>query len=161
MESIAQSAVAGLIAALTATVILGLARFGREWLAKRRDVKYIRDLLIQGRKRVLEAKDTFHKGMNATSSGDVLRAAQYNNMIKRLGIVLEQWTVALTHDHRKEILDALDWYHTDSLQAIIKEGQVVYVEVLDGRWPTIEMSLDTAKEKFDKLQSISWLKLRP
>ena len=43
MEPIAQSAVAGLIAALTATAILGIARYIRQRLAKRRDVKYIRD----------------------------------------------------------------------------------------------------------------------
>ena len=61
MDSIAQSAVAGLIAALVATAILGLARYLRQELAKRRDVRYIRGLLIEGRKRVLESKDTFKR----------------------------------------------------------------------------------------------------
>ena len=49
---------------------------------------------------MLEAGDTFHKGMNATSSGDALRAAQYNNMVKRLGIALEKWMADLSHDQR-------------------------------------------------------------
>ena len=120
MESIAQSAVAGLIAALTATAILGSAKCVRQWSAKRQDVRYLRNLLTEGRKRVLEAGDTFHKGMNATSSGDALRAAQYNNMVKRLGIALEKWMADLSHDQRKDIFDALDWYHTDSLQAVKK-----------------------------------------
>ena len=123
MESIAQSAVAGLIAALTATAILGFAKCVRQWSAKRQDVRYLRNLLTEGRKRVLEAGDTFHKGMNATSSGDALRAAQYNNMVKRLGIALEKWMVDLSHDQRKDIFDALDWYHTDSLQAVKKDGK--------------------------------------
>ena len=161
MESIAQSAVAGLIAALTATAILGFAKCVRQWSAKRQDVRYLRNLLTEGRKRVLEAGDTFHKGMNATSSGDALRAAQYNNMVKRLGIALEKWMVDLSHDQRKDIFDALDWYHTDSLQAVKKDGKAVFIDIPDGRWPTTELSLEVANEKFEKLQSIMWLKLGP
>ena len=161
MESIAQSAVAGLIAALTATAILGFAKCVRQWSAKRQDVRYLRNLLTEGRKRVLEAGDTFHKGMNATSSGDALRAAQYNNMVKRLGIALEKWMVDLSHDQRKDIFDALDWYHTDSLQAVKKDGKAVFIDIPDGRWPTTEMSLEVTNEKFEKLQSIMWLKLGP
>ena len=161
MESIAQSAVAGLIAALTATAILGSAKCVRQWSAKRQDVRYLRNLLTEGRKRVLEAGDTFHKGMNATSSGDALRAAQYNNMVKRLGIALEKWMADLSHDQRKDIFDALDWYHTDSLQAVKKDGKAVFIDIPDGRWPTTEMSLEVANEKFEKLQSIMWLKLGP
>ena len=52
MESIVQSAAAGLIAALMATVILGFARLVRQWSARRQDVRYIRKLLMDGRKRV-------------------------------------------------------------------------------------------------------------
>ena len=110
---------------------------------------------------MLEAGDTFHKGMNATSSGDALRAAQYNNMVKRLGIALEKWMADLSHDQRKDIFDALDWYHTDSLQAVKKDGKAVFIDIPDGRWPTTEMSLEVANEKFEKLQSIMWLKLEP
>ena len=148
MESIAQSAVAGLIAAMTATAILGFAKCVRQWSAKRQDVRYLRNLLTEGRKRVLEAGDTFHKGMNATSSGDALRAAQYNNMVKLLSITLEKWMVNLSHDQRKDVFDALDWYHTDSLQAVKEDGKAVFVEIPDGRWPTTEMPLERAKENF-------------
>ena len=108
----------------------------------------------------MEAEDTFHKGMDATSSADALRAAQYNNMIKRLGVALEKWTVDLSHDQRKDIFDALDWYHTDSLQAIKKGGKAVFIEIPDGRWATTELPMEAAKEKFEKLQSIKWLKLK-
>ena len=142
VESIAQSAVAGLIAALTATAILGFAKCVHQWSAKRQDVRYLRYLLTKGRKRVLEAGDTFYTGMNTTLSGDALRAAQYNNMVKRLGIALEKWMMNLSHDQRKDVFDSLDWYHTDSLQAVKKDGKAVFVEIPDGRWPTTEMPLE-------------------
>ena len=112
MDAIAQGAVAGLIAALAATAILGVTNIVRQRVAKNRDVKHLRDIVIEGRERVMMAEDTFHKGMDATSSADAIRAAQYNNMIKRLDIALEKWTVNLSHDQRKDILEALDWYHT-------------------------------------------------
>ena len=159
MESMAQSAVAGLIAALTATALLGLARLVRQWWARCQDARYIRKLLMEGMKRVMEAEDTFHQGMNATSSGDALRAAQYNNMTKRLGIALKLWAVNLSYNQRMAIFDALDWYHTDSLHAVKKDGQAVFVDVRHGRWPTKEMTLQAAKEKFKKLEGIKWLNL--
>ena len=159
MDSIAESAIAGLIAALVATTILGLAKYIRQWLAKRQDVHYIRGLLVQGRGRVLTAKDTFHKGMKAVMPADVLRAAQYNNMITEVGVALERWTVNLSHGQRKEVYDALDWYHTDGLYATRRDGAVVFKDIPEGRWPTVEMSMEAAREKFDKLQSIEWLKL--
>ena len=108
----------------------------------------------------MEAKDTRHQGMDATSSADTLRAAQYTNMIKKLGVALEKWMVDLSHDQRKDIFDALNWYHTDSLPAIKKDGKAVFVELPDGKWPTTEMRIEAAKEKFEKLQSIKWLKLK-
>ena len=159
MESIAQSAVAGLIAALAATAFLGLARLVRQWSARRQDARYIRKLLIEGRKRVMEAKDTFHIGMNATSSGDALRAAQYNNMIKQVRVALRLWVVNLSHDQRMDILDALDWHHTDSLHAVKKDGKAVFVDIPHGRWPTAEMTLQAAEGKFTKLEDIKWLSL--
>ena len=82
-------------------------------------------------------------------------------MVKRLGIALEKWMMNLSHDQRKDVFDSLDWYHTDSLQAVKKDGKAVFVEIPDGRWPTTEMPLEIAKEKFEKLQSIKWLKLNP
>ena len=88
----AQSAVAGVVAALVATSLLECARTCRRWIARRRDVKYLRDLLIEGRQRVLEATNFHHQDANAKCPADVLRAAQYNNMIKKLDTGLEKWT---------------------------------------------------------------------
>ena len=55
MESIVYSVVAGVIAAVSATAVLGCAKCVRQLLAKREDEKYIRDLFIRGRKRVMES----------------------------------------------------------------------------------------------------------
>ena len=163
MESIAQSAVAGLIAALAATAILGVARYVRHLWGRRRDVKYIRTLIIEGRGRVMGAKDVYFKGMDASISEGAVRAAQYNIMLRQVGLALEKWAMMLSHDQRKDIYDALDWYHTnpEGLPAIRRNGQVVVVQLPEGRLPVEEMSLQAAKDSFEKLGSIKWLKLNP
>ena len=159
MESIAPGAVAGLIAALVATAILGFATYVRQWLGERQDVRLIRDIFIQGRMRVMDAEDTFHEGMSVTMSSGVLRAGQYNNMIRQVGVALERRTQHLSHDQKTDVYDALDWYHTDSLNAVRTHGGVEFLEIPEGRWPTTEMSMEAAKSKFEKLRSIEWLKL--
>ena len=155
----AQSAVAGVVAALVATSLLECARTCRRWIARRRDVKYLRDLLIEGRQRVLEATNFHHQDANAKCPADVLRAAQYNNMIKKLDTGLEKWTANLSHTQRKDVLDALDWYHTNSLKAVKRNGEFMFVEVPDGKWPVTTMPLRAAEEQFGRVQEIRWLKL--
>ena len=161
MGSIIEGTISGSIGALVATAILSCVVLTRDWLAERRNVRYIRDLLIGERKRVMEAEDTSRKTIGVTIPADTLRAAQYNNMIKQLGIALEKWFVNLSHDKRKDIFDALDWYHTDGLQAIKKNNKAEFVELPDGKWPTTEMPKEVTKKKFENLQSIEWLKLEP
>ena len=160
METIAQGAVAGLIAALVTTTILGLAKYTLQRFANRQDVKYIRALLTQGRRRVMAAEDTVNKDMGTLIPADVLRTAQYNNMIREVGVALEKWTVNLNYDQRKDIYDALDWYHTGGLYATMKEGNVMFTDLPEGRWPTVEMSSEAASNKFDRLQTLEWLKLK-
>ena len=116
MSSIAPGAIAGVIAALTATAILGIARYVRRFAARRQDIRAIREILLVGKKRVLESKDTCNTNMHTTIPGNVLRAAQYNNMIKQLSIALEKWPANLRYNQRKEILEALDWYNTNGPQ---------------------------------------------
>lgn len=154
-----ESVIAGVSAALVATAILGATKFVRDRLARGRDIRYIRVLLTEGRTRVMGAKDTFHKGMGATIKEDALRAAQYNLMIRQIGIALERWALNLSHAERRDIYEALDWYHTDGLYATSGDGAVVFKELPFGRWPTTEMTLDMAKSKFAKLVSIKWLGL--
>ena len=160
MNPITQGAIAGLIGALAATAILGIASYSQNWWAKHQDVKYVRSLLAEGRKRVMEAQDTFHSGMNATMPADVVRAAQYNHMMKEVGLALERWTVHLSHNQKKDIYDALDWYNQSGLNAVKRNGQVQFVNLPDGKWPTTTMSVEQAQRRFEELQSIKWLKLR-
>ena len=159
MESIAQSAVAGVIAALTATAILGLAKYVHHRRANHQDVGHVRNILIQGRTRVMGAKDTFHQGMSAMMPADVLRAAQYNSIIREVSVALDRWAVNLSHEQRKDLYDALDWHHADGLYATRRDGKVVFKEFPEGKWPTDEMSTQEAKRKFDQLRSVKWLKL--
>ena len=109
----------------------------------------------------MEAKDMYFEGMDASISEGAARAAQYNIMLKQIGLALEKWAVMLSHDQRKDIYDALDWYHTnpEGLPAIRHNGQVVIVQLPEGRLPIEDMSLQAAKDSFKKLESIKWLKL--
>ena len=143
---------AGLIAALTATIILGAAKWIHLKYFQRLDVKQIREVLTTGRKRV----------MDATLPGDVLRAAQYNLIIKQLRVALDHTTSKLPYAKRKDIFDALDWYHVKFLYATKDErDNPVFRDLPDGSWPTTEMQESQAVDKFKSLESIKWLKLKP
>ena len=143
---------AGLIAALTATTILGAAKWIHLKYLQRLDVKQIREVLTTGRKRV----------MDATLPGDVLRAAQYNLIIKQLRVALDHTTSKLPYAKRKDIFDALDWYHVKFLYATKNErDNPVFRDLPDGSWPTTEMQESQAVDKFKRLESIKWLKLKP
>ena len=163
MEDIAGNAVAGLVAALTATIILGAAK----WIHLKRlqslDVKQIREVLTDGRKKVLESEETFFANMDATAHSDALRCAQYNLMIEQLRIALDHTTSKLPYVKRKEIFDALNWYHTEGLYARKdNDGNPVFVsDFPPGKWPTGTMEKNFAIDKFKHIESIKWLKLKP
>ena len=153
---------AGLIAALTATAILVVVKLIHLKYLERLDVKQIREVLTAGRKRVMESKETFRHGMDATLPGDVLRAAQYNFTIKQLRVALDHTTSKLPYAKRKDIFDALDWYHVKFLYATKDErDNPVFRDLPDGSWPTTEMQESQAVDKFKRLESIKWLKLKP
>ena len=156
MEGIAGSAVAGLIAALTATIILGAAKWIYLEHLQRLDVKQIQEVLTDGRRRV-------NRNMNVTLPSDMLRAAQYNLMIKQLRVALDHTTSKLSYAKRKDIFDALDWYHVKSLY--LTKGAIGNPVSKDdlpvGSWPTNEMQESSAIDKFKRLESIKWLKLKP
>ena len=162
MEDIAGNAVAGLIAAVTATAILLIAKWIYRRHLQRLDVKQIREVLTTGRKRVMKSKETFYHGIDATIPGDVFRAAQYNLMIKQLRVALDHTTSKLPYAKRKDIFDALDWYHVESLYATKdKHGNPVFVDLPVGSWRWNEMQVCRAAAKFKRLESIKWLKLKP
>ena len=162
LVEIAESLVAGVSAALVATAILGIAKLIHRWRSRRRDAEYIRDILMEGRALVFEDEEVYHPAPNAISPADQIRAARYNNMIRRLRVALEQWAVNLSHAQRRDVFDALDWFHTKGLFAVAREGQMHYVQPTDdGKWPTMQMSVDAAQEIFERVESIKWLKLGP
>ena len=162
MEDIAGSAVAGLIAAVAATIILGVAKWVYQTHLQRLDVKQIQEVLTDGRRRVLEAKETFDHNTDATLPGDMLRAAQYNLMIKQLRIALDHTTSNLSYAKRKRIFDALDWYHVKSLYVTRdKRDNPVFRDLPHGSWPGTEIQESQAVDKFKRLESIKWLKLKP
>ena len=109
----------------------------------------------------MEAKDGFSEGMKVPIPADVFRAALYNNMLKQLDVALGKWLVNLSPSQRKDLFDALDWHHTGKLNAIKRDRKAVFTDLPDGKWPTTEMTVESAKAKFEKLQSIKWLKLKP
>ena len=145
---------------MAATAILGLAGWLRSVRLKYLDRRHVRNLVREAIPRVLDSKDAFNEGMGVTLSADVLRAAQYNLMVKQLKVALESETPNLTHVERKEIYDALDWYHTKSLNAIKnKQGQAQFIDLPPGVWATTEMRAEFAEEKVRRLSRIKWLKL--
>ena len=81
------------------------------------------------------------------------------SMIREVGVTLDKWAGNLSHAQRKDLYNALDWYHADGLYATKRDGKVEFMELPEGKWPTTEMSLQEASRKFDQLQSIKWLKL--
>ena len=161
IEEATGSVLAGVVAAIVATAILGVAKWIRgKWL-QRRDVLQLREILRDGRKRIVESQEVFHKGMNSTLPASVLRCAQYNLMIKQLAIALDHRTTNLPYTSRKQVLDALDWYHTDSLLATKDaKGRPTFVIPSEGQWPATEMHLSAAVDRFNKLEAIGWLRLR-
>ena len=154
-----QGTVAGVIGALIASAILFCVAYTHDWLEEQQDVRYIREILIDGRKYIMGAKDTNHPDMFI--SAGALRVANYNTMIKRLDVAFEKWTVNLSHDKRKDIFDALNWYNTELIPVKNIDGIAEFPELPDGKWVFSEMSIEVAKEKFEKLQSIEWLELEP
>ena len=158
--NIASSAVAGIVAAIVATVILGGAKYIYGKHLQHLDVRQIREILTTGRERVMTSTDTRHEGLDTTLPADTLRCAQYNLMIKQLAAALDHTTTKLPYSKRKQIIEALDWYHVTSLHATKnRKGRPVFVIPPEGTWPTTEMKRHHAIDKFNKLEAIKWLKL--
>lgn len=70
-----ESTLTGAIGAVIAIVFsVGLIR---GWLAERKDVKYIRKILTDGRRPIMNTKDTYHPGMKTTRSAGALRVTSF------------------------------------------------------------------------------------
>ena len=146
------------------TLLLGFSRWLRYRIARRHDVKHIRATLKEGEALVMNAKDVEHEENGcvvARSSASVWRALLYNSMIEKLRVVLElQQNLSVYEKH--EIFEALNWFHTKGPKVKIVNGKLEPVwDLPTGRWPAKhDMTTEEAKEKFEKLRAIKWLKLK-
>lgn len=159
MNNILPSAVAGLVAALAATLILGVANYIRGWMSLRQDVNYVRELLIEGEELLMSDRVIEVEGKAV--SANLFRAEQYNLMTKRLRVALDGLLPNLSLDHRRDLFNALDWYHLDTIAAVMgPDGKPVFVSLPDGQWPKgAELDKATVEDKFKKLKEIEWLSL--
>lgn len=163
MDQIVQGAVAGVVAGLLTTAILGVARWIRQTSSRRRDIRHIRKIVRDARTRVFEAEDFVSHGMNRVVLGDALRAAQYNLMIKQLMVALGPASTNLSLDRQKELRAALDWFHVDSLYAVNSQerSEPQFIAIRDGLWPTTAMPLESAAKIFARLAELRWLNVDP
>ena len=164
MDQIVPGAVAGVVAGLLTTAILGIARWIRQTRSRRRDIRHIRKVVADARTRVFEAKGFFHRGMRKDVSGDTLRAGQYNLMIRQLMVALDPTSTNLSLDRQNELREALDWFHKDALYAVDRLGQSepeFITAIPDGLWPTTAMPVGHATRIFTRLAELRWLKVDP
>ncbi len=160
MDSIVQGAIAGLIAALATTFILGAARVVYNGLERHREARIIREILVEGSKLVLETEDAPVENMQAVLPADKLRAARYNRMLKKVGFALEKRVKHLRIDQIEELYYALDWHNTEGLHVTKRtDGRIEFHNVPDGQWPGTTMTTEIAKHRFEQIQAVSWLNL--
>ena len=159
VNSIASSALAGVIAALTVTAILGVASYIRRLSARRQAIRHLQYLFTHARERVMQAEERRIDSTHLRIPANALRATRYNVMLKELGIALDKWSTALSHDQRQEIIEAVDWYNLEAFS--VEEdwpGRAVLKKMPDGVWIG-DLEQEAAQEKFQNLKSIKWLKL--
>ena len=152
---------AGLIAGLVVAVLLGLARQTLRALERRREEKYIRGLFIEGQE-ILDTEKLQFQGGQIGISAEHLRAFRYKALLKEVGVALERWTPHLSISQRKDIYDALDWFHTDPdrMPAVLKDEVLMLVDVPDGAFPLADMHEDAAVQVYERLRLVKWLKLK-
>ena len=159
LNSIASSALAGVIAALTATTILAVASYIRRLAARRQAIRHLQHLFTDGRVGVMQAEEQHIGSARLRIPANTLRAARYNVMLKELGIALDKWSTALSYDQRQEIIEAVDWYNLRSYSVEQDwPGRAALKRMPDGVWIG-DLEEETAQEVFQKLKSIKWLKL--
>lgn len=162
VDTIVGGSVAGLIAGLVIAVLLALASEARQLVKRRQEEKYVRDLFIEG-KVILTTEDLPLRGGDYTIPADDLRAAQYKMLLKQVGVGLERWTPHLSLSQRKDIYDALDWFHTDPERMLVlgtDEGGLRLLDVPEGTWPGTSMNEAAARSIYERLCLVRWLRLK-
>ena len=161
VDTVVRGAAGGFIAGLVVAAVLGIAQKFRERVERRQEEQYLRSLFIEG-KMILTTEDLQLEGLGITVPADYQRAADYKRLLRQVGVALERWTPHLPPSQRKDIYDALDWFHTDQtrmLFATTAENEGRFIDVPDGTFPGETMTAEGAAEVYDRLQAIRWLKL--
>ena len=158
METIIQSIWTGASAALVAAFVLEFASYIRRKLNSLRSIKHIREILEEGRDSVLTSKNEKISNPSMFIPKDVVRVGEYNRMIRKLDVALNEWRSELSFRQKKEIIEALNWYHTDTIFASKEGEEIKFKEFPDGKWTHNTMYECEAKYRFEKLKSITWLK---
>ena len=162
VDTIVGGAAAGLIAGLVVAAVLGIAQEFREHVERRQEEQYLRSVFIEG-KTILTTEDLQLEGLEITVPADHRRAADYRRLLRKVGVALERWSSHLSPSQRKDIYDALDWFHTDPTRmffATTAENEGRFVDVPDGTFPAETMTAEAAAEVYERLQAIGWLKLK-
>ena len=162
VDTVVRGVVSGLIAGLVVAAALGIFQKFRGHVERRQEGRYLRSLFIEG-KTILTTGDLQLDGLGITVPADHRRAADYRRILRQVGVALERWTPHLSPGQRKDIYDALDWFHTDPtrmLFATTAENEGRFVDFPDGTFPAETMTAEAAAEVYERLQAIGWLKLR-
>lgn len=159
-QSLFVSSVGGVVAAV---FFAGLVQLWRVWQA-RKEATAIRNIIVEYRGLIFDTEDMPNpKDSSVRLAGaDEWRAVLYNEMLREIGRTLDHWSPHLSLERKQSLLRALDWYHRG--RAFVAPGPPIagqkrFLEIEPGTWPGLRMSLDEAKEKFQKLEAVEWLKL--
>ena len=160
-QSLFVSSVGGVVAAV---FFAGLVQLWRVWQASEQ-VAAIRNIIVEDRRLIFDAKDVPDpKDSSVRLAGaDEWRALLYNEMLGEVGRTLDHWSPHIPLERKQSLLRALDWYHREGGVFVAPGPPIVgknkFLQMEPGTWPSNKMSLDEAKEKFRKLEAVTWLKL--
>ena len=158
-QDILVSAVGGVFAALA---FAGLVQIWRYWQA-RKETAAIRNIIVEERRCIFDAKDVLDpEDLCVTlARADEWRAQLYNKMLGEIRRTLDHRSPHLPLERKQSLLRALDWYHSEGVfvAPAPRVHGYKFPQIEPGIWPGDEMSLDEAKEKFQKLEAVKWLKL--
>ncbi len=159
-QSLFVSSVGGVVAAV---FFAGLVQLWRVWQA-RKEAAAIRNIIVEYRDLIFDTKDMLDPEDSSVrlAGADEWRVVLYTEMLGEVGRTLDHWSPHLPLERKQSLLRALDWYHRGRVFVAPGPpiaGQKRFLEIDPGTWPSNKMSLDEAKEKFRKLEAVTWLKL--
>ncbi len=115
-------------------------------------------------------------------SADEFRVDSFNHFLRELHYVLEYQSSKLTPMEKKDVLDAVDWFHKGDVGHVLgvptngkflfpivnKHNSPIqqfqlgeYYVFHEGRWPLDIMTKEQAEEKFVNLRKLQWLSMPP